>query len=82
MGDQMDLSNIDANSLTPAVDDDFDWHSGPFVGAGGTPGKLAMSGNQLLGDTDGVAGADLVINLTGVSTLEVIASPLGTDVLV
>ena len=35
MGDQMDLSNIDANSLTPAVDDDFDWHSGPFV-----PGEL------------------------------------------
>ena len=38
MGDQMDLSNIDANSLTPAVDDDFNWHSGPFVGGRGNFG--------------------------------------------
>jgi Ca2+-binding RTX toxin-like protein len=80
-GDQIDLSNIDADSITPD-DDPFDWHLGAFVGAGGTPGELAMSGNRLLGDTDGVPGADLEIILTGVTALTVIASPAGTDVLV
>lgn len=45
-----------------------------------TLGELAMVGNQLWGETDGVPGADLVINLTGVTTLTVGAFA-GTDVL-
>ena len=72
-------SSLDA--LATLGGHDFDWIQGLWSGPGNS-GELTMSGNQLLGDTDGVAGADLVINLTGVSTLEVIAFPLGTDVLV
>jgi Ca2+-binding RTX toxin-like protein len=79
LGDQIDLSNIDVDTSTPD-DETFNWHTGAWIGTGDL-GELAMSGDRLLGDTDGVAGAELEIILTGVSTLSVGAFD-GTDVLV
>jgi Ca2+-binding RTX toxin-like protein len=68
-GDKIDLSLIDANSATAAINDAFS-----FIGAGAftkVAGQLrydAISHN-LTGDVNGDGGADFEINLLGITTL-------------
>jgi Ca2+-binding RTX toxin-like protein len=68
-GDKIDLSLIDANSSTSAVNDAFSYiGAGAFTKVAGQLRYDAVTHN-LTGDINGDGGADFEINLVGVTTL-------------
>jgi Ca2+-binding RTX toxin-like protein len=68
-GDKIDLSQIDANTTTAAVNDAFNYiGAGAFTKVAGQLRYDAITHN-LLGDINGDGGADFEINLLGVTSL-------------
>ncbi|MFG1395266.1 calcium-binding protein [Xanthobacter agilis] len=66
-GDLVDLSAIDANTLTPATNNTFVYIGGS--GFSGSAGELRFSSNTLQADVNGDKVADLSITLSNVSSL-------------